>query len=381
MNRFEVSFVLFLLTFFLWLGLSAYVVLNRLLHDFRLRALREAQTIFGDSVPALLSFQKPREVHGLLARFPRPLIYRVSADVSQPSWVSEALSAQILSRWGAAQLLKEASGARYGGDRWRRVSALSVVTRIRSPQIHELLRQALTERDRDIAGAAVVLLGRLQDRQAAEILVLALCRNWYSAARIATQLDHFKIPLADILLPLVVDASPQVRYWAVSLLARYRNVDYLGQLIALMVNDPDASVRKAVAKTLGTVGGPHAAPTALKLLDDPVDFVRANAARALGNLAQVSLAGSVTPLLADREWGVRLAAREALVAMGPGVRRVVAAQLNSPDTFARDSAAEVLLKLPPSRDPKSARGPRKRNRQPKFADPLPKSNSNFSNLK
>ncbi|MBA2352390.1 MAG: HEAT repeat domain-containing protein [Burkholderiales bacterium] len=377
MNHLGAFFFLFLFTFFLWFGLSAYVVLNRLLYDFRLRSLQEAQTRITDPTPALPAGQGTRKVHGILGRLSRPVIYRVSADVSQPPWVSEALCAQILSRWGMPQVLEEASGHNHRPDRWQRVSALSVLTRIRSPQIHELLRQSLTERDADIAAAAVVLLGRLQDRRAAEILILALCQGRYSRSRIATQLDHFTISLLDLLVPLLVDSSPQVRYWAVSLLSRYRKIGYLGTLIALLADDPDAGVREAVAQTLGTIGGPPAPPALLKLLGDSSGVVRAHAARALGQLGRTDFASSITRLLADRDWAVRLAARESLVALGPAARRAVTAELNSPDTFARDSAAEVLLKLPSSRTRKPVKGSRRQNRQPEVKDTVAKSASNF----
>ncbi|MBC7944531.1 MAG: HEAT repeat domain-containing protein [Burkholderiales bacterium] len=365
MNRLDVFFFLFLVVFFLWFGLSAYVVLNRLLHDFRVRALCKAQTGLGASTALTrLSPERSRALHGILARLPRRVIYRITADVSQPQWVSQALSAQILSRWGLPRVLKEAAGQDGGSDRWRRISALSVLTRIHNPRIHELLRQALAEKDRNIAAAAVVLLGKLQDEKAAEILILALREEWYTPSRIATQLDNFATPVAKLLLPLLVDPQPHMRYWAVALLSRYRGFDYLAALLALLVGDPDASVRKAVAQTLGIIGGREAVSGALKLLDDPVDFVRANAARALGNLAQVKLAGSVTPLLADREWRVRLAAREALVDMGPAVRHDVTAQLTSPDDFARDGAAEVLMAIQSPRVRKQLTGAPQWNYRP-----------------
>jgi HEAT repeat protein len=59
----------------------------------------------------------------------------------------------------------------------------------------------------------------------------------------------------------------------------------------------------------------------------------------------VDLAGLVTPLLADPEWWVRTAAKDALEAMGPEVVEHLIPSLSSPDAFARNSAAEVLQNL------------------------------------
>jgi hypothetical protein len=104
-------------------------------------------------------------------------------------------------------------------------------------------------------------------------------------------------------------------------------------------------VRKAAVESLGVVGGPLAAETALRLLDDPVWFVRAHAARALGDMERADLAPRVLALLADAQWWVRTAAKDALQAMGPGVAPDVAAALAHPDRFARNGAAEVLQNL------------------------------------
>jgi hypothetical protein len=109
--------------------------------------------------------------------------------------------------------------------------------------------------------------------------------------------------------------------------------------------DDDPSVRKAAVESLGVVGGPGAAATALRLLEDPVFYVRAHAARALGDLERVDLAPRVLPLLADAEWWVRTAAKDALQAMGPAVAPAVAGFLEHPDRFARNGASEVLQNL------------------------------------
>lgn len=345
MNRSDVFFPLLLFTFFLWFGLSSYVVLNRLLHDLRIRSLRRLQT----QLNALSTDAGPAErhyvVHRVLRWFPRTLVYRITVDVSMTNQVSEALSAYILARWGLARVRKQASTHRSRFDRWRRISALRVLTQMGSTDIHELLAKAVAEKSQDIIESAIILLGKLQDRRAAEILILTLRRARNGFSHIATQLDHFKIPIVDLLQPLLADRLPHVRYCAVSLVARYRGIEGLDRQIASLAGDPEPSVRKAVVDTLEKIGAPQAVPVALKLLTDHVGIVRAHAARALGRLSRGEIASSVTPLLADQEGLVRLAATESLIAMGHGVWYDVTAQLESPDAFARDGAATVLREL------------------------------------
>src|SRR5205085_10381706 len=96
---------------------------------------------------------------------------------------------------------------------------------------------------------------------------------------------------------------------------------------------------------------PHAvARSSKRPHSDSAPYVPSAAIRALSHAGEQSpdrarrkaISSSTTPLLADREWTVRASAKDALVRLGPGTRREVAAQLSSADGFARNGAAEVL---------------------------------------
>jgi HEAT repeat protein len=58
-----------------------------------------------------------------------------------------------------------------------------------------------------------------------------------------------------------------------------------------------------------------------------------------------AIAAGIAAALADRDWSVRSAAKDALARLGPATWRAVAAQLSSKDAFARNGAAEVLQNL------------------------------------
>jgi HEAT repeat protein len=100
-------------------------------------------------------------------------------------------------------------------------------------------------------------------------------------------------------------------------------------------------VRKAALQSLGLIGA-HAAEAAYSALKDSVWYVRAHAARALGKMGAIQYAADIADLLADREWWVRQAAKEALIDFGRDSESVVFASLSHPDRFARNSAAEIL---------------------------------------
>jgi len=284
----------FVVTFALWLALSALVVVNRVWYDRHGRRRRE--------------------------------------------------------RRGLPHLLRDAASSRRG--KWRRISALVALAPARPPEFHDLLARAACDRDDDVAGTAVMLLQRLGDRRAAEILVDALRTASYSASRIATQLDLFPQPIDDLLLPLLDDPSPRARYWGASLLARYRGVRDLAPALLGAVNDVDPRVRKAAIATLTELDAALAADAGRARLGDSIGFVRAAAIRAVGTVAvngdaraRRAAARLIAPSLADASWDARLAAKESLVQLGADVWPEVAPSLDSTDAFARNSAAEVLQNL------------------------------------
>jgi HEAT repeat protein len=104
-------------------------------------------------------------------------------------------------------------------------------------------------------------------------------------------------------------------------------------------------VRKAVLETLGKIGDEEAAQVARRKLTDSVAYVRAHAARALGRLERAEYASDVAALLGDPDWWVRLAAKEALEAMGSEVWPVLYRCLEHQDRFVRNGAAEVFQNL------------------------------------
>jgi hypothetical protein len=284
-------------------------------------------------------------VQELLARLPRRIIERVAADSVTPRLQAEVLASYILSRWEPRHLVSAALRHRTGKEKKSRIAALRILELSGYHGLWPLLDSALNDTDPDIVGAAVVILGQMHEEAAARRLVDALRRQIYAPSRIATQLDRFSIPIVHLLWPLLNEPVPVVRFWGATLLARYPGNTSLNRRLASLRYDRDPGVRKAAVETLGRIGEPYAAKTAVALLKDPAWFVRAHAARALGDLRRVDFCHLVTPLLTDHEWWVRAAAKDALEAMGPGVAEHLMDSLESGDRFARNGAAEVLQNL------------------------------------
>jgi HEAT repeat protein len=268
---------------------------------------------------------------------------RVVVDAAEEPLVAEACAVHALSRWTAPELLADARAG--GSAKWRRIAALLILTEARHPGVLPLLREALGDPDRDVVDAALKALGRLRERAAARLLIDVLCEYAYPPSRVASILDRFPLPIPDLICPLTRSPRPVVRFWAATLLARYHSGPEIEAALATLVSDEDPRVRKAAAVTLGRLGSPQAMNVALRLLDDPVFYVRAHAVRALAALGRPALAELIAPALGDRNWWVRLAAKESLMAMGSIAGPALLPYLDSPDRFARNAAAEVLQNL------------------------------------
>jgi HEAT repeat protein len=306
----------------------------------------------------------------ILRRLPRRVLNRVASDASLPAGAAAIFSSHILERRSVEHLLRDAAMRKRGLGKWRRISALRVLAHAFregtfDERIFDLLRDAAHDHDRDVADAAVVILGNMHDKRAARVLVETLRNGGSIQSRIAAQLDDFPSDKSELLLSLLDDPNPSTRRWAATLLARYNDHTQVPQRLAELADDEDANVRSAVVTSLGYLAAPPSrmrrpvhipreelrkrgdlvAQVAQRLTGDESWFVRAQAARTLGELKRPELADAIIPLLSDSQWWVRQAAKDALLAIGSEAAPSIVEALESSDKFARNSAAEVLQNM------------------------------------
>jgi HEAT repeat protein len=329
---------------FAWAALSLYVLTIE-----RRRAARARSPTQPPFWPATMCVGCPGRAYDPRAAGPdgasREMVMHAAAAGTTPAGTFEVLAAYLVDRWGLDALARDARSHRTTRDKWRRMAALQILFRSGDPGSMALVAAAVDDTDADVASIALGLLGGSADPEAVRILLGALRRQRHPASRVAVQLDRSPQDLAPQLRPMLADADPVVRLWAATLLGRYLGVEGLEQDLAALADDADPRVRKAGVQSLGCVGDDLAAATALRLLVDPVPFVRATAARTIGKLDRLDLAEEIVLLLGDETWWVRFAAKECLEAMGTEVWPVLARSLEHPDRFVRNGAAEVFQNL------------------------------------
>jgi len=317
-----------------WVGLALYVLLTRLAHELVDGALRATQRLVRRAgvldAAALTHFVR---------RLPRGVLERAVADPATPRDLAGLFAEYLLQR-RPSRIVADA-GRESRRSRWRRVRALQIIVRARSPLAVPLLEDALRSGDEETAAAAVALLGEVGDLRAARALVDALSANSFARSRIAAQLDRSRDPVPQLLVPLLYDADPQLRFWGATLLARYAGQPRIDLELTRAARDDAPATRAAAVESLAARRSEAARPTAVALLRDPVWFVRAHAARALHSLGGDD-GGLVAPLLADESWWVRAAAKETLEAQPAFALATLVEYLQHDDRFARNGAAEVL---------------------------------------
>lgn len=223
---------------------------------------------------------------------------------------------------------------------WRRITALNRLARMEHPATPHVLYHALWGEDEKAAAAAVRSLGALGNPWAIELLVIALRGGRVPRSRVAAQLERLYPEPAFLLLPLLRDHDPAVRFWGATLLGPYESLGE-SELVELTW-DQDPNVRAAAVEALGNRKSEQAAKATVALLEDPAWFVRVHAARAAGHAAGAEAAPAIARLLGDERWWVRTAAKDALETMGKDGAEALVPVLTSADRFARNRAAEVL---------------------------------------
>ena len=324
-----------------WAALSVYVLADRGLYDLRRRSVDAAHDLLD---PRLLdSGQRDDQLSDILAGLSRRTIERIAADASTPPALARAFAVSAASGDRSKRLVRRASSHRTELGRWRRVAALRILARAGHADALPLLSRAVIDRDPELRGAAVAILGSIEDEGAAKVLLEALRLEAYAPSRIATHLESFPLPIDHLIRPLLADGKPVVRFWAVTLLGRYGRAPGSATEMVGLADDPDPNVRAAVAETLGSASRCELGDeTIRRLVGDPVWFVRAHAARSAGLLRLDSEAPRIAALLADEQWWVRAAAKNALESFGADASAAVVSALDHPDAFARNGAAEVL---------------------------------------
>lgn len=319
---------------------GAAILVDRLRHDRRARRASDLRDRLASVPPDAIGADA--QLRPVLDHLSPAQFHQMTLD-GLPEATATSVARELRDRRGEARLRQEA-GESAGSDVWPRLVSLHLLAASGpGPAVYPALDEALRSGDRMLAGAAMRLLIRLNDWQAADVLVRALADGACPSARLAAALERLTVPYASLLQPLLHYRHPPVRAWAARLAGRQR-MQVLAPAIRLLITDRDAVVRRAAVEALGRVGNTGDRALVLSRFADPVPMVRAHAARAAAAFASETTATALAALLADRAWIVRVAARDTLQRAGAVARPALIHTLWHADRFAANNAAEALYR-------------------------------------
>ena len=226
-------------------------------------------------------------------------------------------------------------------SKWHRVNAAGVLGLLGCESSVEPLARTLADPDVDVAYAAAHALSLYASDRAYDALIDVLAGGALPSARVAGLLESSRAPRARELIESRADSDdPAMRFWAAYLLGSLAD-PRSAPVVERLTHDASEDVRANAAEALGSFPGDE--PLS-RLLADESWVVRSHAAKAAGASSRTNLAPRLSELLEDESWWVRQNAMMALAGFGAAAIAPLLAQLHSPDRFARNKAAEALVR-------------------------------------
>ena len=283
---------------------------------------------------AVASSESPDRERGTARLLKRLDVTRAALGVATNPGIRE----QLVDGGFAATVEHELESSR---SKWHRVNAAGVLGLLGCESSVEPLARSLGDPDVDVAYAAAHALSLYASDRACDCLIGALAGDALPSARVAGLLESSRCPHARELIESRADSEdPAMRFWAAYLLGSLAD-PRSAPVIERLTHDANEDVRANAAEALASFPGDELLS---RLLADESWVVRSHAAKAAGASCRTNLASRLSELLEDESWWVRQNAMMALASFGAGAIPPLLTQLHSPDRFARNKAAEALVR-------------------------------------
>ena len=305
---------------------------RRRLRARRLQAAKERLRVVAAGPEAERSSEQRRALAGLMRRLE-------VASVALRSIGDAEVRTQLIHHGFADRVERRLAKP---GDSWERVVAAGILGQLGAESSVSVLGVVARDPDPDVAYASAQALSRFSAPDAYQAVLDALAGSVIPPARVAALLESFACPTArELLEQRARSADAGVRNWVAYLLGRLADPRSAATINALTYDASD-DVRATAAESLGSFAD-HGAIG--RLLADESWLVRCHAAKAAGSARAAELAPQLARLLEDEFWWVRQDAAIALSQVGEPAVAALLPQLHSDDRFARNKAAEVLIRI------------------------------------
>jgi HEAT repeat protein len=227
--------------------------------------------------------------------------------------------------------------------RWRKARAAENLGYFGGPEAVAPLASLLAHRDETLRAVAARALARIGTLETAEALAQTLNDpSELTRLRMAENLERIGPLAVGSLSETLEHGNPPARVLAARVLGNLRAFEIRPALREALLVESFPDLRAQAAFALGKIANPDDIPALLEASADGAWPVRAQVANALGAIGDVSTIPILQKLTVDREWWVRLNASRALANMGPAGEKALARLLEGEDRYTRDRTAATL---------------------------------------
>jgi HEAT repeat protein len=242
---------------------------------------------------------------------------------------------------------------RTGGRRiLARASAVDKLGRMRSAASVPKLLPLLDEKKPEILSVTVRAFSRIGTTEALEAIIARLPALLGSGLVTRKAMETALLNFGDAAIPFLIEyhgerADPWIVSCVLETLAHLAPDERSVSLALAHLHSPNAEVRSKALKVLANAGAnapSHLAGQLLPLLDDPVWFVRLQAAKSAAALVGPETARPLGKLLFDSNWHVRRQAAMALTRFGSVAIDIFLEALSTSDGYAKENICEEIQK-------------------------------------
>ncbi len=239
--------------------------------------------------------------------------------------------------------VKSETSALRSGRWWRRLEAAINLGIMQSQISVAALIEAVRDPAEDVRLAAVRALGQLNEPRGLRLLLDAIDEgdHWTGSSLIEAIIGMGPETASEIVPRLKATTNINARLLYVQLCGLIQITEALEPLFRLLI-DPDKETRISAARALGQIGDISAVKSLIISLDDESWEVRAQAAKALGALGDKQAMGKLKQVLADNNWWVRHNAADALYRLGEEGIEALHQISHSGGKASQAAAAQVL---------------------------------------
>jgi hypothetical protein len=324
-------------------------IFRRFSHDRQYRQLDELRLFYRDRLSMALA---SGGIAGLAESFcaaPGSMAWRAVEDVLFAVMADgkDEEARLLFQRLGYVTYYEERLAAR---NVLVKASAIDKLGRMCCSSSTAKLLPILDHQDPEILSVTVRALSRIGAKEGmlaiVERLPVLLGRSLVTRKTMETALLNFgeaaMLPLLEYRAEL---ADPWIMSCVLETLSHLPPDARSARLAADQLTSPNPEVRSKALKVLGrarALSPEHLSGLVLPLFDDPVWFVRLQAAKSAGMLASKAAAGELGKLLFDKNWHVRSETALALTRFGDDAIEVFLDAIMTDDPYVRENICEEL---------------------------------------